>query len=825
MKRVEILKHRFRNDLLIWLIVVILVGSSLAGGIGYLADNYFGDTVNSLMGDYGKYDFLLTVNQELTDSAMKEIKEVKEEKLPGSKLKKGITVAGTVNYFLQVDDKLRTKAVFSKVDDYFEEIIGVDNVSLMAEPKISLQGMIGDTKNFFNQKISNLSEVDFILPTSSGLNIILKQSADLQETTEKIEGILDDYRLLQIRFPIAQSPEEITELNLNLRQKLQKEFSSQEIQSLNSGQRKDLDDLIKTMTQMKKFLMEYATIVEAELPADLKVSAAERFALASQKNGSLAVGDKITPETILLTPLQREDGLLQLIINRGDGTEIGGQSLYLISQEGIVKQEFEVANIEQPRYLLQKAVGETKELVPKLASVVDTAEKVNQNFLNWLTEYRQGINQIQRLQEELVGQQDKLTSIASDGSRDLEKLAAAVNDISAVTTSLEESVEEMYRLREKLIEINSNFKGFERNLEKQVAALSLVGVEDERLTNLRDSVKTLQQKTDGEMDTIISRINSYNPLLNKLEGWNNNLQRVQQLLQAGSDLNLDSPELKGAVKGGVGDLDGVMAKLGDLNYPQLKEELGSLESGVKDLNQLNFKLIITELDHVQKVLPDLRDEEITGTIQLLDKYLAGQVVPGEELNFLVNQSVNQGVLESKVEDYFAQQEYDIKQLFTAPGLLQPNVRGEFFRILGEVRAVLTAVIALVFTIFVLFMDQSLVMATIQRRNQQEPNRLIKVLNSSYLYGFILGGVVLSSIFYISQAKLPLLNLEYIFLIGSSLGMLAANKAGSINPLDEAEFLAGEALGLSYTEIMHEIVIPQGRPGVLTILNRRKMIFA
>ncbi|ADL13681.1 hypothetical protein [Acetohalobium arabaticum] len=809
----EILKYRFRTDLLIWLIVVILVGSSLASGIGYLADNYFGDTVNSLMGDYGKYDFLLTVNQELTDSAMKEIKEVKEEKLPGSKLKKGITVAGTVNYFLQVDDKLRTKAVFSKVDNYFEEIIGVDNVSLMAEPKISLQGMIGDTKNFFNQKISKLSEVDFILPTGSGLNIILKQSADLQETTEQIEGILDDYRLLQIRFPIAQSPEEITELNLNLRQKLQKEFSSQEIQSLNSGQRRDLDDLIKTMTQMKKFLMEYATIVEAELPADLKVSATERFALASQEDGSLAVGDKITPETILLTPLQREDGLLQLIIKRGDGTEIGGQSLYLISQEGIVKQKFEVANIEQPRYLLQKAVGETKELVPKLASLVDTAEKVNQNFLNWLTEYRQGIDQIQGLQEELVGQQDKLTSIVSDGSRDLEQLRAAVNDISAVTTSLEESVAEMYRLREKLIEINSNFKGFERNLEKQVAALSLVGVEDERLTNLRDSVKTLQQKTDGEMDRIISRINSYNPLLNKLEEWNNNLKRVQQLLQAGSDLNLNSPELKGAVKGVVGDLDGIMA------------ELGSLESGVKDLNQLNFKLIITELDHVQNVLPDLRDEEITGTIQLLDKYLAGQVVPGKELNFLVNQSVNQGALESKVEDYFAQQEYDIKQLFTAPGLLQPNVRGEFFRILGEVRAVLTAVIALVFTIFVLFMDQSLVMATIQRRNQQESNRLIKVLNSSYLYGFVLGGVVLSSIFYISQAKLPLLNLEYIFLIGSSLGMLAANKAGSINPLDEAEFLAGEALGLSYTEIMHEIVIPQGRPGVLTILNRRKMIFA
>ncbi|HBG15827.1 MAG TPA: amino acid ABC transporter permease, partial [Firmicutes bacterium] len=38
-----------------------------------------------------------------------------------------------------------------------------------------------------------------------------------------------------------------------------------------------------------------------------------------------------------------------------------------------------------------------------------------------------------------------------------------------------------------------------------------------------------------------------------------------------------------------------------------------------------------------------------------------------------------------------------------------------------------------------------------------------------------------------------------------------------------EVVAGYALGFSFTTVMREIIIPAGRPGIMQMLNRRKMV--
>ncbi len=95
----QVLRNKFRKDLLVWLILVILIGSGLATAIGYLADSYFGDTVDGLLGGYGEYDFLLTINQELRDSAYKEVKQIISNRFPGSKLKEGVLWRGKLITF------------------------------------------------------------------------------------------------------------------------------------------------------------------------------------------------------------------------------------------------------------------------------------------------------------------------------------------------------------------------------------------------------------------------------------------------------------------------------------------------------------------------------------------------------------------------------------------------------------------------------------------------------------------------------------------------------------------------------------------------------
>jgi ABC-type arginine transport system permease subunit len=76
----------------------------------------------------------------------------------------------------------------------------------------------------------------------------------------------------------------------------------------------------------------------------------------------------------------------------------------------------------------------------------------------------------------------------------------------------------------------------------------------------------------------------------------------------------------------------------------------------------------------------------------------------------------------------------------------------------------------------------------------------------------------------SGGGIPYLPWLGVPLLGASLGLIAACYAEKISPLSNAEIMAGEALGLSKDDIMREIVIPGGRPGLLQKLNSFKVKF-
>jgi len=61
-------------------------------------------------------------------------------------------------------------------------------------------------------------------------------------------------------------------------------------------------------------------------------------------------------------------------------------------------------------------------------------------------------------------------------------------------------------------------------------------------------------------------------------------------------------------------------------------------------------------------------------------------------------------------------------------------------------------------------------------------------------------------------------------VGAVLGLLVACYTEKISPIAAEEVMAGEALGLSVDEVMREIVIPSGRPGLMQKLNQRKVQF-
>ena len=76
----------------------------------------------------------------------------------------------------------------------------------------------------------------------------------------------------------------------------------------------------------------------------------------------------------------------------------------------------------------------------------------------------------------------------------------------------------------------------------------------------------------------------------------------------------------------------------------------------------------------------------------------------------------------------------------------------------------------------------------------------------------------------SGAEIPLVNVGHIALVGLVFGILAGMLCEKFSPVNVSEVMAGEALGLTYVQIMRNIVIPSSRPGVMHILNRWKQTF-
>jgi ABC-type amino acid transport system permease subunit len=156
-------------------------------------------------------------------------------------------------------------------------------------------------------------------------------------------------------------------------------------------------------------------------------------------------------------------------------------------------------------------------------------------------------------------------------------------------------------------------------------------------------------------------------------------------------------------------------------------------------------------------------------------------------------------------------------------------------ILTQVKAILAGMIALIAAILFLVLDHTAVMSVIRRNRSVNKvqakgwrrffQRLKNTLTApECLYGMAIGATLLTAMFILAGGGIPYLPWIGVPFLGALFGLVVANNTEKISPVSIDEVTAGESLGLSFDEVMREIVIPNGRPGLLQKLNRRKMKF-
>ena len=311
--------------------------------------------------------------------------------------------------------------------------------------------------------------------------------------------------------------------------------------------------------------------------------------------------------------------------------------------------------------------------------------------------------------------------------------------------------------------------------------------------------------------------------LDNLAAAQRNLATLKTGLSALDHVADNARQAKGAIDNIVVSGHSAVRTLEAFDANGAKNNIVSVKDKLTQLEQLNIPLMSTQLQYMSASIPNLKDEEINRSVKLLDKFIAGQVIPGERIQILTTRNKSIDVITPIVYSQVGHQ--NVSLYSTDLGVIEPNPRGELYGVLNEVRAILAAMTGIVVTLLFLALDHTAIMTVIRRRRTPSKVKMLRFISApERSYGMAVGAVLLTAIFILARAGIPYLPWISIPLIGAVLGLLVACYTEKISPVSGEEIMAGQSLGLSMDEIMREIVIPSGRPGLLQKLNQRHVKF-
>ncbi len=792
-----LLQSEFNKDIIILLVVTIIVISIISLIVGYTADYYFGDTISGIIGEYGEYDLALIFDGEAKDEAFEQLTSIVNNNFPGSEIILGVELVGKVNYFIKLNPTYKNKKTYMKIGEYFKNLSGLNSISIVTEPKITIRGLKRKAITILDPQINQIAGVDFSFSEGDKLEIILKKGTLIDTVQAEVDDLLQKYQVISIRFPITEQEEKIIELGDQLITELKK-VNDFPIINITSTGLTDIESLVKTMTEMKKFLVSYATNIEVDIN-DERIKVGDRFILPSS-----------TKEQIVIRITNIKEDKAQAVIITGDSRDILGKQAYYL-KEGQLGRVLGNITVENPRQQLAYAVTETTKLLPRLDSIFEAASNIITKLVKLTNTFKvieNSVFELKSLNQELNIYQKDLKQA------DLNSIEVAIKKLDIILSRLVKVVEELNFIKELLEDFSVKLMQIAEGLES--SRLTVLKDNPYRNDILRLEAAIIDSSTRINRNTarIINYINQYNPLLDELLRWQANVQKLNSFISGVNDV--DKENLKLPLEK-ITDED-LIDKITTLDNQQLQKQIGDLRKNLIGLEEINLKSIIKEIEYIEKSLPKLKDEEITETMDLIDQHLAGQVIPGSEILLLIptkNADINK--LKQEIKRFFFK---DITIYSLDVGAISPNLRGQLYQILGEVRSLLTAVTAIVLTFLVLIFDHSLIISSLRVKQ----GRSKWYLDEGNYYGVIIGALIFGISFYLARARIPYLPSYTSFLIGGLMGLIVAKKAEVFNGIAKDEFQAGQALGFKFVEIMRQIIIPAGKPGLLKLLNNKKTYF-
>ena len=768
------IKGSFKRDIIALILVSIVIGSLLAGAVSLSANAYFSKTLASLVGDYGEYDIIIQAREEMKDDTAIHVQKIIDEVFPGAKMKEGPTLTGKTSFFVTLPDQYKTKKTFEDLGKTFGSIPGGASVGVLTEPRLTIRGVPEGAKSMMMERISQMDGVRFAFLDGASVGVVLTSLDKSTVVNEQIKKMLKEYQVIEVSFPVGSEPQNPIRMGDDIASAMQTQLQLEYAKNVSiDGKNDDMTYMVSTMMELKRFLVAYATQVVIVPNGNDKLTKGDIVAFAGKK--PFANGDAVGSDNVLVQiSVVRPDGAAEGTITQGDASALTNNQGYKVTNN-TVGAVIGTATYRNPRQELSGALTETNKVVSQIPSFASDTQNLSNIATTTLDNYGNSIKAMDQT---------------------LNSLQVAGTTIQAVTGGLS-------------------------NIDT---------------SSLQNQVDTSSKAMGGVVNTlkIVKLVNgNVVTTIDDLSNAQQNLGTLKSGLGALGHVATDARQAKGAIDDILTNGHSTLATLKAFDVNGARNNVTSLNSKLVQLGQLNVPLVSGQIQYLAAAAPNLKDDEISHSVNLLDKFIAGQVIPGERIQILTTSNIS---IDAVTPIVYNQVGHNNVSLYSTDlGVIEPNARGELYSVLNQVRAILAAITAIALTILFLALDHTSIMTVMRRKRVSGKGqargwrswgaRTRKAFTApERLYGMSVGAILLSAMFLLAQGGIPYLPWACVPVIGALLGLVVACYTEKISPISVEEIMAGQSLGLSMDEVMREVVIPSGRPGLLQKLNQRKVMF-
>jgi hypothetical protein len=765
-----------KKDIIILLLVSIILGSITASAISLASNAYFSKTISNLVGDSGEYDVIITVREEMKQDSAEHIQKIIQDTIPGAKFKEGPTLSGKTSFFIALPDSFKTKDSYDNLNKIFGSIPGGATVGILTEPRLTVRGVPEGAKKMLMDRIGKMDGVKFTFNDGASIGVLLTNANKNTAVSQQIKALLDQYQVIEISFPVGSEPANPIRSGNNIASAMEQNLKLELAQNASvDGKNDDMTSMVSTMIELKRFLSSYASQVVVAPGGDSPYHSGDTFVFQGTDAAAPVNGGAPDKNNVIVTvSAVRSDGSAEASITQGDSSQLTNPQGYSLVNN-VIGNPIGSASYRSPRQELGNALGETTKLVTQVPGFAKDAQSMSKVAFGVLDQYSHSLNSMDQT----------LTEIQNAGTT-MENATRGLTNID--TTALQNQVD---------------------------SSAKTMGT----LANTLQVVKLL----NGDVNGAIGDVNATK------QGLNN----VKTTLGALNNVAGDARQAKTVVDDVVDKGQGAVASLRSFDAAGARANLDDAGSRLAQVQQVNVPLITTQLQYMAAAIPNMKDDEINHSVALLDKFIAGQVIPGARIQILTTNNISTEAVMPLVVNEVGNSNASLYS--TAVGVIEPDPRGQMMSVLAEVKAILAGLTAIAITILYLALDHTALMTVFKRRRLARKiplkgfsgfvRRLFGVFTApERQYGMVIGAVLLTSMFVLSKGGIPYLPWIGVPVVGALLGLLVAAYTDKISPVSSDEIMAGQALGLSFKEIMREIVIPSGRPGLMQQLNKRVMKF-